>query len=142
VLGFIALQWRGAYVATKYAVEGWADTLRLEMSGAPIHISLIEPGPVTSRIRQNSVAHFERWIDWRASARAEQYEAGLLRRLYAEPKQDRFELPPAAVTRKLIHALEARRPKPRYYVTTPNYVAGTLRRLLPTRALDRILVRQ
>lgn len=142
VLGFTALRWRGAYVATKFAMEGLTDVLRIEMRDTPIEVVLIEPGPITSKIRENAVPHFERWIDWRASARAAQYEATLLKRLYA-PKSgpDPFELPASAVTARLVHALESRRPRPRYYVTTPTHAMGALRRLLPTRALDWVLAR-
>ncbi|MGY6549685.1 MAG: SDR family NAD(P)-dependent oxidoreductase [Roseinatronobacter sp.] len=139
VLGLAALPWRGAYVATKFALEGLSDVLRLEMAGTGIEIILIEPGPVTSRIRANSIPHFERWIDWERSARADAYRNGLLDRLYAPKKQDFFELPPDAVTRRLIHALEARRPHARYYVTMPTHLLGAARRLLPTRALDWVL---
>ena len=139
VLGIVTLPWRGAYVSTKFALEGLTDTLRIEMRGTGIHVILIEPGPVTSKIRQNAIAHFERWIDWENSARAAQY-AALRHRLYDDSgKKDAFELPASAVTRKLVHALESSRPRARYYVTTPTYMMGTLRRLLPTRALDWVL---
>lgn len=141
VLGLAALKWRGAYVATKFALEGLSDVLRLEMADTGIHISLIEPGPVTSRIRENSIPHFERWIDWQSSPRAAEYQDGLLARLYEARDPDFFELPPEAVTRRLIHAIESRRPRARYYVTTPTWLLGTARRLLPTRALDMILRR-
>ncbi|MHC0054344.1 SDR family NAD(P)-dependent oxidoreductase [Actibacterium sp. D379-3] len=141
VLGFAALKWRGAYTSTKFAMEGLTDTLRLEMRDTPIKVILIEPGPVTSKIRVNSIPHFEKWIDWRASPRAAQYEATLLKRLYESRGKDTFELPPSAVTKKLIRALDAPRPSPRYYVTTPTYVTNLLRRLLPTRVLDWVLAR-
>ena len=141
VLGLVPMPWRGAYVSTKYALEGLTDVLRIEMRDTPIDVILIEPGPITSRIRANSVPHFETWIDWRASPRARQYEASLLKRLYAAPSKDRFELPPSAVTDKLLRALEHPRPKPRYYVTFPTHLMGRLRRLLPTRALDALIDR-
>ena len=141
VLGLVPMPWRGAYVASKHALEGLTDVLRIEMADTPLRVILIEPGPVTSHIRRNSVPHFERWVNWRASPRAAQYEASLLKRLYAPPSKDRFELPASAVTRVLVHALEAQRPKPRYYVTVPTHLMGTLRRLLPTRALDWIIAR-
>ncbi len=140
VLGIIPIRWRAAYAATKFALEGYSDTLRLELAEAGIRVILIEPGPITTDIRIKSIPHFERWIDWRASPHRARYEASLLKRLYAKnPPPDPFELPPAAVTKKLIHALEARRPRPRYYVTTPTYIAGIARRLLSTRMQDRLL---
>ena len=141
VLGLVPMPWRGAYVSTKYALEGLTDVLRIEMRDTPIDVILIEPGPITSRIRANSVPHFETWIDWRASPRARQYEASLLKRLYAAPSKDRFELPPSAVTDKLVRALEHPRPNPHYYVTFPTHLMGRLRRLLPTRALDALIAR-
>ena len=111
----------------------------MEMRGTDIHPILIEPGPITSRFRSNARMQFERWIDWENSAREADYRAGLQKRLYAETGPDTFELPPAAVTRKLIHAVEARRPRARYAVTVPTHVMGAARRILPTRALDWIL---
>jgi hypothetical protein len=103
---------------------------------------LIEPGPITTKIRANSIPHFERWIDWENSARADAYETDLAQRLYGEKNgPDKFELPPKAVVKKLIHALESSRPRARYYVTTPTYLAGIMRRLLSTRLLDRVMSR-
>ncbi len=141
VLGLVPLKWRGAYVSTKYALEGLTDVLRIEMRDTPIHFTLLNTGPVTSKIRVNSIPHFERWIDWENSARAEQYREALIPRLYEDGGPDPFELPPEAVTKKVIHFIESRRPKPRYYITTPTYIMGALKRLLPTRALDWITSR-
>ena len=141
VLGFVTMPWRGAYNSTKFALEGLTDTLRIELRDTPIHVTMIEPGPITSNIRANSIPHFERWIDWKSSARKAQYESALLDRLYTARGPDRFELPPQAVVDKLIHALEADRPRPRYYVTTPTRISGILKRILPTRALDWVLSR-
>lgn len=135
VLGLVPMKWRGAYVATKYAMEGLTDVLRLEMEGTGIRVVLIEPGPITSDIRKNSIPHFERWIDWKNSARAAEYE-GLLSRLYAARGPDRFELPASAVTEKLIHALESARPRARYFVTKATYMMNIARRVLPTAGLD------
>lgn len=141
VLGFVTMPWRGAYNATKFALEGLTDTLRVEMRDTPLHVVLIEPGPVTSKIRENAVVHFERWVDWRNSARREQYQNVLNKRLYQDTGPDRFELPPTAVLEKLIQACEVPRPRARYYVTTPTHIMGALRRVLPTRALDWVLAR-
>lgn len=141
VLGLVGMTWRGAYVATKFAMEGLTDVMRIEMRGTGIDVILIEPGPIETKIRENAIVQFEKWIDWESSARADQYKA-LRGRLY-DPKtrRDPFELGPEAVTAKLVHALESRRPKARYYVTTPTYLMGLARRLLPTRALDWLIAK-
>jgi NAD(P)-dependent dehydrogenase (short-subunit alcohol dehydrogenase family) len=136
VLGLAAMRWRGAYNATKFAMEGLTDTLRIEMRDNDIHVILVEPGPITADIRKNSIPHFEKWIDWKNSPRREQYEATLIPRLYHSNGPDTFELPASAVSKKLIHALESRRPRPRYYVTTPTHAIGFVKRILPTRGLD------
>lgn len=141
VLGLVPLRWRGAYASTKFALEGLTDTLRIEMRDTPIHIITLEPGPITSKIRANSIPHFEKWIDWQASPRAEQYRSSLRKRLYEPRGKDRFELPASAVTAKLAHALESPRPRPRYYITTPTYLMAMARRLLPTRVLDWLIAK-
>jgi NAD(P)-dependent dehydrogenase (short-subunit alcohol dehydrogenase family) len=141
VLGLVAAPWRGAYVATKFALEGIADALRLELADSGLHVVLIEPGPIDTPFRRNSIPHFERHVDWRASPHRAAYENGLMKRLYAPERRDRFQLPPAAVTARLIQALEARRPRARYFVTKPTYAADLMRRLLPTAAVDRVMRR-
>jgi len=141
VLGFTAMRWRGAYNSTKFAMEGLTDTLRLEMRDTNIHVILIEPGPVTSLIRQNSISHFEKWIDWENSPRRADYEKTLRKRLYQDRGPDTFELPASAVSAKLARALEHPSPKARYFVTTPTYVMAALRRILPNAAMDWVLSR-
>jgi NAD(P)-dependent dehydrogenase (short-subunit alcohol dehydrogenase family) len=141
VLGLVGMTWRGAYVSTKFAMEGLTDVLRIEMRGTGIEVILIEPGPIATKIRENAIPHFEKWIDWQNSARAAQY-VSLRGRLYDKKvKKDAFELEPEAVTKKLVHALESRRPRARYYVTTPTYLMGFARRVLPTRALDWLIAK-
>lgn len=144
ILGFVTFPWRGPYNSTKYALEGLSDTLRIELRGSGIHVSLIQPGPIKTLIRQNSQAHFEKWIDWEKSHRAEFYRNSLIPSLYRDEDEQqlgRFELFPAGVTRKLIRALESPRPRARYYVTTPTFIAGILKRIMPTSVMDRLLAK-
>lgn len=142
VLGLVPAPWRGAYTATKFALEGLTDTLRLEMRDTPIDIILLDPGPITSAFRSNSAKQFELWINWQESPRAALYRESLRKRLYdaAETKAP-FELPATAVVRKLNQALTARKPRARYYVTTPTYAMALLRRILPTSWLDWLLAK-
>lgn len=140
VLGLTALPFRGAYTATKFAMEGLTDTMRLEAKNESIRYILIEPGPISTRIRENAIPHFEKWIDWENSRKRVFYEKHFRPRLYrVDPGKDRFELPPAAVCKKLIRALESPRPRPRYYVTVPTYFAEAMRRCLPTSWRDKLL---
>ncbi|MGH8509353.1 MAG: SDR family NAD(P)-dependent oxidoreductase [Gammaproteobacteria bacterium] len=138
LLGLIALRYRGAYNASKYALEAWSDTLRLELSGTGIHVVLIEPGPIASRFRENAYAQYRQRIAEETGPQGSNYDA-------AEDRSRRaagwFTLPPEAVVKKLIEALETPRPRPRYFVTVPTYVFAFLKRLLPDRALDALLVR-
>ena len=140
VLGLIALRYRGAYVASKFAVEALSDTMRLELHGSGIHVSLIEPGPITSRFRANAYEAFKRNIDVESSAHREIYRE-VARRLADGLGRAPFELPESAVVAKLLHALESRRPKARYYVTVPTHAFGFLKRVLPGEWLDAVLRR-
>lgn len=141
VLGFVTLKWRGAYSATKFAMEGLTDTLRIEMRDTGIDVILIQPGPITSKIRQNSIPHFEKWIDWRSSMRKSHYEDVLIKRLYESRDPDTFELPASAVSHKVWRALTDSSPKARYMITTPTYLMAALKRLLPTFVLDWLINR-
>ena len=138
ILGYIVLAYRGAYNASKFAIEGMTDTLRLELRGSGISVSLIEPGPIKSRFRDNAFAAFECHIDAKASAHRAQY-AAMVRRLQKPGPAAPFTLGPEAVLQKLIHALESPRPRARYPVTKPAIVFTYAKRLLPTVWLDRIL---
>ncbi len=139
VLGFAALPYRGAYNATKFAMEGLSDTLRLELYNTNINVVLIEPGPIDTKIRVNSQAPFEKWIDVERSRNRQVYEDTLIPRLYkTDGKKDKFELAPSAVTSVLLRALNSNNPNPRYYVTKPTFIAGLLKRTVSTRMLDRL----
>ncbi|MBK0327717.1 SDR family NAD(P)-dependent oxidoreductase [Rhodobacteraceae bacterium F11138] len=140
-LGLVAIPWRGAYAATKFALEGLSDTMRLELRGTGIQVVLIEPGPITTLFREKGIPYFEKYIDWQASPRRADYENYLLPRMYKGTGPDRFELPARAVTGKLIRALDTPTPAPRYYVTTATYIGGYLRRVLSSRMSDRIVSR-
>ena len=140
VLGLIALPYRGAYNSSKYAIEGLTDTLRLELHGSGIHVSLIEPGPIESAFRKNAFEMYKENISPEGSAHQRYYE-GVEVRLAKKGHAAPFTLPPEAVLKKVIHALESPRPKIRYYVTFPTYLFATLKRLLPHRWLDKILLK-
>lgn len=140
VLGLIALKFRGAYTASKYAIEGFSDTLRLELNGSNVFISTIEPGPIESKFRQNSYQAFKAAIDAEKSVFSKEY-AIAEKRLTKQGAAVPFTLPASSVTTKVIHALESKRPKPRYYVTFPTYLLGILKRILSSRMLDRLLLK-
>jgi NAD(P)-dependent dehydrogenase (short-subunit alcohol dehydrogenase family) len=136
VLGLIVAPYRGAYAASKFAVEALADALRMELAGTGIEISLIEPGPIATRFVEHCLEAYRRNIDMEASPHREIYRTRLAK--MEEGGKKGFKLEPEAVAAKLVHALESKRPKARYYVTFPTYAAAFLRRLLPARALDAV----
>lgn len=140
VLGFAALPYRGAYNASKFALEGLTDTLRAELIGTGIKISLIEPGPIESQFRANAYAMWKQNIDPAQSFHRQAYQT-MEERLTKKGPAVPFTLPPESVLKRVIHALESPRPKIRYYVTFPTYLFGTLKRLLPFWAMDWVLSR-
>ena len=142
VLGFAAMRARGAYNATKFALEGWTDTMRLELSDTNVDLILVQPGPIRTRIRENAYIQFKRWITWEDSRNPGFYKKGLIPRLSAEnPEKDLFELMPDAVTRAVWHAATARRPKLRYRITWATKIMAVAKRILSTRMMDRFASR-
>lgn len=139
MLGFVSLRYRGAYNSSKHALEALTDTLRMELEGTGIRVSLIQPGPIESRFRQNAYAAYQRNIDPRKSAHHNTYMT-LERRLQSDDSTAAFTLPPEAVLKKVIHALESSQPRIHYYVTFPTYLFAALKRLLSRRSLDRVLL--
>ncbi|WP_071674592.1 SDR family NAD(P)-dependent oxidoreductase [Nioella nitratireducens] len=136
VFGYVAVPWRGAYIATKHGLEGLTDSLRQELHDTGIAVSLIQPGLITTRFGENSGHQMQKWIDWEGSVRAEDYRTTMLAKAQGRSAVAHLEVPPSAVTRKLIHALESPRPRPRYRVTKLAELACVLDRVLPTRAFD------
>jgi len=139
VLGFIAAPFRGAYCASKFALEGLTDALRVELRGSGIHVALIEPGPIRTRFVDNALAAARANIDIEGSLHRERYQA-LLASLQQGGRQT-FKLEPEAVARKLIQAVESRHPKARYRVTVPAHLASLAIRVLSTRLLDGLTAR-
>jgi NAD(P)-dependent dehydrogenase (short-subunit alcohol dehydrogenase family) len=140
VLGIVCLAYRGAYNASKFALEALSDTMRLELKDSGIHISLVEPGPIVSRFRENAYAMYKANIDAEHSAYKDKYTA-MEKRLEGRAGKMPFTLPPEACLKKTIHALEAKRPRLRYPVTFPTYLFHFLRRILPARWVDWIALK-
>ena len=140
VLGLVSLPFRGAYNASKYAIEGFSDTLRLELSDTNIKVSLIEPGPIESKFRPNALQALKDNVNMEDSVHRDRYRS-TIDRLAKQGKADPYTLPPEAVLKKVIHALESKKPKPHYYVTTPTYIMGYLKRLLPTTWMDKFIMK-
>ncbi len=140
ILGIVPYRWRGAYNASKFALEGLSLTLRMELAGSGIHVSLIEPGPIASRFTANALAHIEKSIDLENSVHAEEYRRQL-RRLRGESKPARGKLGPEAVQAVLRHALPAKAPRPHYVVTSPARQGALLKKLLPAALFYRIIGR-
>ncbi len=134
VLGFVVAPYRGAYCASKFALEALSDTLRLELQGSGVFVSIIEPGPIRSRFVETALANFKRTIPIETSPHRERYLARIA--ALEAGGASTFKLEPEAVAEKLIHAVESARPRIRYRVTTPTHIAHWAKRLLPANLLD------
>lgn len=141
ILGLVPVRFRGAYAASKHAIEGLMLCMRLELMGSGIHVSLIEPGPVKSKIASNGLPHFLKHIDVEQSPHRQAYQAQL-ERLQSGGRKSPFKPGPEAVYRKLKHALDHPRPRPHYVVTLPARIGTGLKRILPASLLYRILAGQ
>ncbi len=134
VLGLVAAPLRGAYCASKFAMEGLTDSMRMELAGSGVHISLIEPGPIRTRFVENALSNFLQTIDIQGSVHRAAYEARVERMKLG--RNEVFKLEPEAVAAKLMHAVESPRPRKRYYVTKPTYFAAVLKRVAPQGTID------
>jgi NAD(P)-dependent dehydrogenase (short-subunit alcohol dehydrogenase family) len=141
ILGFVSPRYRAAYAASKFAVEAMSDALRLELKGSGIHVVLIEPGPIRSRLAETAIARFRDTIVADKSPHRDTYEE-TLKYFERGPRSSFFKLGPEAVLKKLIRALESDNPRARYRVTVPTHAAALMKRMFSTRMLDRILARQ
>ncbi len=139
VLGIISLKYRGAYNASKYAIEGLADTLRQEVMGSNIYISTINTGPVTSKFRENALKKFNENIIIEGSFFEKVYNKELKARLETSEDKAPFNLPASSVANVVLKIMETTKPKPRYYVTTATYILGFLKRVLSTSLMDKLL---
>jgi short-subunit dehydrogenase len=139
VLGIISLKYRGAYNASKYAIEGLNDTLRQEVMGSNIFISTINTGPVTSKFRENGLKKFNKNITVEGSFFEEIYKKELKARLETKEDNAPFNLPPSSVANVVLKILQTKKPKPRYYVTKATHILGFLKRILSTSLMDRLL---
>ena len=137
VLGFVAMPFRGPYVASKFAIEGLVDTLRLELKQTRIKLSLVQPGPIESKFRQNALLAFKENVDSLNSDYQREYKS-MIKRLNSD-KNAKFTLAPESVLRCVLHALESKVPKNHYRVTFPTKLFGILCRILPSSWMDHIL---
>jgi NAD(P)-dependent dehydrogenase (short-subunit alcohol dehydrogenase family) len=138
LLGIVALKWRGPYNATKFAIEGLTDTLRMELHDSPIRVVTINPGPIESQFVPNARKAFERNVDMSTSHYKEEFERQ--RQRLDRGGSTRFKLPASAVLDKLLLALESQHPRSHYYVTIPTWIVAVARRMLPLSLLDKFLI--
>jgi len=137
VLGFVAMPFRGPYNASKFAIEGLVDTLRLELANTNIQLSLIQPGPIESKFRENAYKAFQANVDMRNSVYQENYQQ-MIKRLKSDILAD-YTLPPESILKCTLHALTAKKAKIHYWVTFPTKLLALLKRILPSRIMDKIL---
>jgi len=144
ILGFITLSFRGPYNATKWALEGYTDTLRMELEGTGIEVISIRPGPIKTLIRENSVKYFNKWINWENSILKKHYQNVLIPKLKDNSNSlfDRlFELKGIDVAKVILKSLESKKPKFNYNITIPTKFMAILIKILPKKSLHKFLLK-
>ncbi|MEZ5817479.1 MAG: SDR family NAD(P)-dependent oxidoreductase [Hyphomicrobiaceae bacterium] len=141
VLGFVSGPYRGAYCASKFALEALTDALRVELRPAGIHVSLLEPGPIESHFLATTLSTFTSLVDTDRSPHREAYQRRMSEMQSGKAKSGPFKLGPDAVVAKLVHALESPRPRARYRIGIMTKGASLLKRVLPDALLDRVVER-
>ncbi|SJL82717.1 SDR family oxidoreductase [Vibrio palustris] len=138
VLGFVAMSYRGAYNSSKFAIEGWTDTLRLELAETGIKVVLLEPGAIETQFRANSLQAFQRWVTPEKSVHYAAYQQQIDRLSRTQSKSAQA-LPAEACLPSLLEALESSNPQLRYRITRPTKIIAILKRLLPGKMIDKIV---
>jgi len=141
VVGRLSLPFMGIYSASKFALEGLSDALRIELSQDHIRVSLVEPGPIQTQFSTNCATQGEEQLPIEESRFKTAYKNYFKQRRNGGTSNDRFRLPPAAVAKKILHAIESPRPKIRYRVTVPAYLGDWVARFVPRVLLDRLMIR-
>lgn len=139
ILGIVTIPYCGAYNASKFALEGFSNTLRQELRGTHIHVSIINPGPITSKLRDHAYTHYQKTKEQIASSVHEAAYQRLENSYFKEQNKASLANDPKAVVKKLIHALESSHPHAHYYVGATAQSLAFLRRILPDFALDWLL---
>jgi len=139
IFGLTSLPFRAAYCSSKYALEGFSDALRQEQNNfsTNIHVSIIEPGPIVSRVRENKQLYFEKYIAPIMDKSPYKDTYIKMQSALAMTGKIPMTLEPDAVVEKLIHALESKNPAPRYYVTALTHIFANAKRILPHRSFDK-----
>lgn len=140
ILGIVAMPYRGAYNASKFALEGFTNTLRQELRNTGIFVSIIAPGPIHSHFRKNALQHYQNNVQHKNSIHKERYQK-MEQYFFKLANKRSFTAGPEAVAKKLIDALESKHPKSRYYVTFSAHLFAFLRRILPDSAIDFLMDR-
>jgi NAD(P)-dependent dehydrogenase (short-subunit alcohol dehydrogenase family) len=141
ILGLVPMPYRGAYNASKHAIEALSLTMRMELKGSGIHVSLIEPGPIESKIAINALRYVGKYIDIENSVHRAAYEKQLAR-LRQGGVKSKNKLGPDAVHAVLTHALNSPKPRPHYAVTRPAKLGVAMKRILPAGFFYDMLARQ
>ena len=137
VLGITSLFGRGAYNASKYAIEGLTDTLRLELEGTDIYPILLNTGPITSKFRDNAIKMLKKNVDIEHSFFSDRYKASIAGTSKKVPFNEEAE-----VVAEIVHKIILlQKPQPRYYITKATYLLGYAKRILSTAFLDKLLLK-
>ncbi len=140
VVGRIALPFMGIYSASKFALEAVSDAQRIELLPDSISVSIVEPGPIRTRFSTNCAGQGEKGLDAGNSRFGSAYKQYFKKRRDGGMSEDRFRLPPEAVAKKILHALESPRPKIRYCVTIPAYLGSWAAHFVPAGLIDRQMI--
>jgi len=141
VLGFVAMACRGAYVATKFALEGMVQAMRIEMQGSGVEVAMLNTGPVVSNFRRNASKALFKHVDLTQGPNTDRYQSLVLPRLEALEDDSHANYGPETVFKALSHAVNSPRLRTHYYITPPTKLLFWLKKILPTRTLDALLRR-
>jgi len=138
----MSLPYLSPYHASKFALEGIGDALRMEMSQFGVGVSIVEPGSIATPFWNKGRDQVEDVLGSMSPEQRDLYAPSVEGALEGARKAEERGIEPDRVAKAVEHALTASRPKTRYLVGTDARAQALLRRFLPDRVMDRLVASQ
>jgi NAD(P)-dependent dehydrogenase (short-subunit alcohol dehydrogenase family) len=139
--GLMAFPMFGAYHAAKFGLEAVGDVFRRELRPWGISVSVIEPGSIATEIWDRGQSEADAFLDRASDDQVELYGKSIAAYREVARQTAARGISPEKVAKAIAHALSARRPRTRYLVGADARAQAIFNRLLPDRAVDRLISR-
>lgn len=139
ISGRVAAPFLGPYTTSKFAVKAFSDSLRREVSGLGVHVSLIEAGPIRTEIWSKSIDASDEVMRQMSDDVKETYGPGMAAIREGVVATAKQAVPVQTVTMAILHAIDSRIPRVNYLVGKHIKLQAGLMKFMSTRMMDRVI---